>query len=242
MRRLAPWATLAFALAACRGPSTPTPPATPPPLADVIEAIFLGSGPLAAGDCITPSILATPLRNTTFTVVIGTTIDAAGERTIEEAITDVQQVNNGRFRIVVERSGAADPLPGPLQITSADVPDATIQMLCSPGGSGCTRGLTFNGASITSARWRAANRYVAEAQSPRVRPRDRPLPRRSRPHARRSHGAVARHDGPGSIQRAGARRHSGRLCFGARSGRDTRRLRTSRLAVMAAMRIAFPAG
>jgi hypothetical protein len=152
MRRPAPWATLAFALAACRGPSTPTPPATPPTLADVIEAIFLGSGPLAAGDCITPGILATPLRNTTFTVVIGTTIDAAGERTIEEAITDVQQVNNGRFRIVVERSSAADPLPGPLQITSADVPDATIQMLCSPGGSGCTRGLTFNGASITSAR------------------------------------------------------------------------------------------
>jgi hypothetical protein len=152
MRRLAPWAMLAVALAACRGPSTPTPPATPPPLADVIEAIFLGSGPLAAGDCITPGIFATPLRNTTFTVVIGTTIDAAGQRTIEDAITDVQQVNNGRFRLVVERSGAADPLPIPLQITSADVPDATIQLLCSPGGSGCTRGLTFNGASITSAR------------------------------------------------------------------------------------------
>jgi hypothetical protein len=152
MRRLAPWAPLAFALAACPGPSTPTPPATPPPLADVIEAIFLGSGPLAAGDCITPGILATPLRNATFTAVIGTTIDVAGQRTIEDAVSDLQQVNNGRFRIVVERSGAADPLPGPLQITSADVPDVTIQMLCSPGGSGCTRGLTFNGASITSAR------------------------------------------------------------------------------------------
>jgi len=152
MRRLAPGGMLAFALAACRGPSTPSPAASPPPLADVIEAIFLGSGPLAAGDCVSPGTLATPLRSATLTVVIGATIDAAGQRAIEDALTDVQQVNNGRFRLVVERSRDADPLPGPLQITSADVPEAAIQMLCSPGGSGCTRVFTFSGASITSAR------------------------------------------------------------------------------------------
>ena len=63
-------------------------------------------------------------------------IDAAGQRTIEDAISDLQQVNNGRFRLVVERSRDADPLPGLLQITSADVPPEVIQMLCSPGASG----------------------------------------------------------------------------------------------------------
>jgi hypothetical protein len=126
--------------------------ASPPPLADVIEAIFLGSGPLAAGDCVSPGILATPLRSATFTIVIGAAIDAAGQRTIEDAISDLQQVNNGRFRLVVERSRDADPLPGLLQITSADVPPEVIQMLCSPGASGCTRVFTFSGASITSAR------------------------------------------------------------------------------------------
>lgn len=137
-------------LSAC-SPARPTPD-SPPDLEDVIEAIFLGSGPLAAGDCIGRGVWVSYPRDSTVTLQIATSIDAAGRQALESAIADLTGVIAGRFRLETHPHAEADPLPGPLQITSADVPAETIVALCSPGGSGCTKAELIGGVTLRSAR------------------------------------------------------------------------------------------
>ena len=137
-------------LLACN-PTGPTPD-SPPDLKDVIEAIFLGTGPLAAGDCVGRGVWVSYPRDSMVTLQIASSIDSAGRQALESAVADLTGVLAGRFRLEPRSNAEADPLPGPLQITSADVPAEVITALCSPGGSGCTRAELIGGVTLNSAR------------------------------------------------------------------------------------------
>jgi hypothetical protein len=141
---------LLVVLPAC-SQTAPT-PESPPDLRDVIEAIFLGSGPLAAGDCVGPGVWVSYPRDSTVTLQIASSIDGAGRQALESAIADLTGVIAGRFRLESRPNIEADPLPGPLQITSADVAADVIVALCSPGGSGCTKAELIGGVTLNSAR------------------------------------------------------------------------------------------
>lgn len=91
-------------------------------------------------------------RASTVTLEIASSIDAAGRLALESASADLNSAIGGRFRLEPRPNAAADPLPGPLQITSADVPAEIITALCSPGGSGCTRADLIGGVTLNSAR------------------------------------------------------------------------------------------
>jgi hypothetical protein len=117
----------------------------------VIEALFLGSGRLAAGDCLLPGVWASYPRGSTVTLVLSSTIYGPGAETLERAAGDIETTLSGRFRIAIEHSADTDPLPARLQITSADVPEARVRATCSPGGSGCVRILAREGPLLLSA-------------------------------------------------------------------------------------------
>jgi hypothetical protein len=137
----------------CGGPAAPSPADIgPPELADVIEGIFLGSGPLAAGGCFPRSeVWHSYPHDSTVTVVLSSTIDDRGQATLERAVADLETVLAGRFRLTIGRSLEPDPVPDMLQITSADVPASRIESSCSPGGSGCTTILSMEGPYYLSA-------------------------------------------------------------------------------------------
>ena len=149
MRNLAVAHACVSASSGCLGPAAPTPVA-PPTAAEIVEGLFLGSGPLAAGDCALTGVWSSYERNATVTVMLASTIDDRGRLTLERAVREVEAVIAGRFGLVVERSPEADPIPGVGQITSADVPASRVQATCSPGGSGCVRILARDGPHLIS--------------------------------------------------------------------------------------------
>jgi len=135
---------------ACGSPSRPT-DAEPPDRSDVVDALFFGSGPLAHvdRDCPAPDKWPSYPRGSAIALVLAPSVDAAGEQALGNAVGDINEVVNGRFRIGIERTSTVDPLPGPLQITSTDVADAQVRAMCSPGASGCTRVLfSFSGDGV----------------------------------------------------------------------------------------------
>src|SRR5262245_16821417 len=101
----------------CSSPLSPTPLAPPEP-GDVIGALFLGGGPLAAGDCAITGVWTSYAPRSTVTLLIASTIDEAGRATLERAVADVQRTIANRFRFEVQPSSKADPIPGPQQIRS----------------------------------------------------------------------------------------------------------------------------
>jgi hypothetical protein len=144
VRALLPLLAIASVSTRCAGPVAPTPPG-PPALEDAIEALFLGSGPLAAGDCLIPGMWMSYPRGATVALVLASTIDGTGQATLERAVADAQDAIAGRFRLVIERTAEVDPVPAMLQITSADVSAERVRSTCSPGGSGCVRVLARQG-------------------------------------------------------------------------------------------------
>src|SRR5262245_38175380 len=85
---------------ACSNPMTPTPTTGAADLPDVIEALFFGSGPLGQGDCPANGIWVTYPRDAQVTLLMSSTVDAEGERTLQEAIADLEEAIGGRFRFV----------------------------------------------------------------------------------------------------------------------------------------------
>jgi hypothetical protein len=142
-------AMLCAAVAQCGGPTSPS--RFEPPLAEVIEAIFLGSGPLAAGGCPAAGIWATYPRASVVTLIVSSSIDSSGRQSLAAAVNDLNAAFTGRFELTVSPTSVAAPLPGGLEITTDDISSAEILTLCSPGASGCTR-VTFHGVLLDSAR------------------------------------------------------------------------------------------
>lgn len=156
-------------LVACGGDSSvgpglpaspsPTPTPRPPASADlrpVIEALFLGSGPLTPRDgqpaCVFfPGFWTAYPRQTAVRVKVSTTVAPDARTAIEAAANQVAEATAGAVRASVEVVGDPLPLPGPGEVTVTTHPDPVSQGC--PTLVGCTIP-TFGGgvATLSSAR------------------------------------------------------------------------------------------
>lgn len=121
-----------LSMSACSDGNSNTDTGSPqPPVSqqDVIEALFLGSGPLSAGACPSIGRWSGFPRQTTVTVTVSTTVAADKRDAIRAALDEVAVATNGdiqtRFRITDD----PNPLPGLDEVTS------TTHI--SPSSQGC---------------------------------------------------------------------------------------------------------
>jgi hypothetical protein len=153
MCRLLAFAGVAVWTAACGSAAAPTPPAVePPPLEDVIEALFLGAGPISPAnhDCVLRGQWAAPSPGSAVAVVMSPTIVSSGEAVLSRTLDDLRAVISGRFIISLARSTDVEPRAAAGQITTTDVPAARFAMLCG-AGNGCTHITSRAGPVIVSA-------------------------------------------------------------------------------------------
>ena len=125
-----------LASAACGGDSgTPVSPTTPGPIniSHVIEALFLGSGPLIPSDgfvaCSDAGVWNAFPRGTTVRVLVSTTVSASIFAAIQNAANQVALATNGQITTTVETIADANPLPATNQVTATTHP--------SPSSQGC---------------------------------------------------------------------------------------------------------
>ena len=89
--------------------------------ADVIEALFLGSGPLAPADGSHPCPLTDYWkgfpRGTTVKVRVSTTVSEKVREEIEEALRQVPEATNGAMEATFELTEDANPMPERNQCT-----------------------------------------------------------------------------------------------------------------------------
>ncbi|MCH8092685.1 MAG: hypothetical protein IIC57_10095, partial [Proteobacteria bacterium] len=101
--------------------------------ADVIEALFLGSGPLAPADGSHPCPLTDYWkgfpRGTTVKVRVSTTVSEKVREAIERALRQVPEATNGAIDATFELTEDANPMPERNQVTLTFHPD--------PAGQGC---------------------------------------------------------------------------------------------------------
>ena len=141
------------ALVACGGdsPVRPTPPSRPTPapapsavpsdLRPVIEALFLGSGPLTPRDgqpaCVFfPGFWTAYPRRTTVRVKVSTTVAPDARDAIQTAAAQVATATAGVVQATFEMVNEALPLPGPAEVTVTTHPDPVSQGCPTPVG--CT--------------------------------------------------------------------------------------------------------
>jgi len=122
--------------AACGGDSrSPVSPLVPDPmsLSNVIEALFLGSGPLIPSDgfvaCSDPGVWNGFPRGTTVRVLVSTTVSASTLAAIENASNQVAVATNGQVTATVQTTADANPLPTTNEVTATTHP--------SPSSQGC---------------------------------------------------------------------------------------------------------
>lgn len=112
---------------------SPSPPAPVAENADVIEALFLGSGPLTPGDGSHPCPLTDYWkgfpRGTTVKVRVSITVSEKVREAIEQALRQVPEATNGAIEATFELTEDANPMPERNQVTLTFHPD--------PAGQGC---------------------------------------------------------------------------------------------------------
>lgn len=133
---------LAVALAACGGGSgsnaAPGPPGGPDLTPqNIVEALFLGSGPLSAGACPDLGVWSAFPRGTTVTVTVSTSVSADKRAAIRAALDRVLLATNGDIQTVYRETADPNPIPGLNEVTSTSHP--------SPGTEGCA---SDNGCTI----------------------------------------------------------------------------------------------
>lgn len=120
----------------------PSPPAPVAENADVIEALFLGSGPLTPGDGSHPCPMSDYWkgfpRGTTVKVRVSTTVSEKVRQAIERALRQVPEATNGAIGATFELTDDANPMPARNEVTLTFHPD--------PAGQGCIfdRGCIFH--------------------------------------------------------------------------------------------------
>jgi hypothetical protein len=113
----------------------PTPSPSPHPLADYIEAIFLGSGPLTPRDGAHACPWSTPIRfsgwprGTQVRVRISTTASARTRAVVGGVVDQMTLATNGTVAATLEITGEPDPVSAQGEITMTLRPD--------PGSTGC---------------------------------------------------------------------------------------------------------
>lgn len=129
-------ASLALSSTACSSETdTPTGPTTPDPtdLGQVIEALFLGSGPLSPRDgaaaCPDRGVWSGFPRRTAVRVLVSTSVSADKLEAIRNAANQVATATNGEITTTVETVAIPNPIPGANEVTSTTHP--------APGSQGC---------------------------------------------------------------------------------------------------------
>ena len=109
----------------------PSPPAPMAENADVIEALFLGSGPLTLADGSHPCPLTDYWkgfpRGTTVKVRLSTTVSEKVREAIEQALRQVPEATNGAIDATFELTEDANPMPERNEVTLTFHPDPLSQ-------------------------------------------------------------------------------------------------------------------
>lgn len=128
------WVAAALALGATGlAPSNvPAANAEPEPKpADVIEALFMGSGRLTPSDglraCPAADFWSGFPRRTTVTVRVSTTVSENARVAIQQALEQVPQATDGAISADFELTGDPDPIPNPNEVTLTFHPDPVSQ-------------------------------------------------------------------------------------------------------------------
>jgi len=128
------WVVLSSA--ACGGDSrSPVSPTMPDPIniRHVVEALFLGSGPLIPSDgfiaCSDPGVWNAFPRGTTVRVLVSTTVSADTFAAIQDAANQVALATNGQIATTVQTIADANPIPAMNEVTTTMHP--------SPSSQGC---------------------------------------------------------------------------------------------------------
>lgn len=130
-RHPAPLSLLMFLISvavACSGggggsPTAPSPPTTPsvdPVVADAIEALFLGSGPLVSTTdqgCIRAGAWVGFRRGTTVRVRLSSAVSDADREALADALADISTLTLGALATTLEVVPQNDPLPGVGEVT-----------------------------------------------------------------------------------------------------------------------------
>ena len=101
--------------------------------ADVVDALFLGSGPLIPRDgvtaCFLPAVWSGFPRGTTVRVRVSTTVSSAVQEVIRSAAAQVGPATNGGLHVLVEPTDDLRPRPAGR--------DVTVTAVASPRAEGC---------------------------------------------------------------------------------------------------------
>lgn len=119
-------------------------------LADVIDALFLGSGPLVPRDgrtaCPVPRrVWAGFRRGTTLRVRVSSTVPADAQRALRQVLPQVALATGGSVAAALEVTPEADPLPGDDEVTVAASPRPQTQNCRST--TACAQG-AFEGRGV----------------------------------------------------------------------------------------------
>lgn len=123
--------TILALLAVARAMAAEESPAPVAENADVIEALFLGSGPLTLADgshaCPFTDYWKGFPRGTTVTVRVSSTVSEKVREAIKQALRQVPEATNGAIEATFELTEEANPMPGPNEVTLTFHPDPVSQ-------------------------------------------------------------------------------------------------------------------
>ena len=124
-------------------------------VADYIEALFLGLGPLSPTDgnsgCPGGQYgYWVGWENSNLRVTVSNVVDSAAKRLVERAAAQVSEATTGRYSATYFQTDAANPIPGHAEVTLTEHPDPVGQGCRVPRG--CTQ-FTFAGHQMSSGIW-----------------------------------------------------------------------------------------
>lgn len=125
-------------LGGCDGCSSPTEPKERPlGVPEVLEAMFLGTGPASEGG--SPSAVWTSFpRGSTVRLVVAASVDGRALPHLERQVSDLNQALSGFLTIQLDRSPEEDPRPAPGEVTLAEVDGSEIDAISGEPGAGGT--------------------------------------------------------------------------------------------------------
>jgi hypothetical protein len=108
-------------------------------IGQMVEGLLFGSGPVGFAECRGPraGTWTTWPRGSVVQVVVAASVPEPGRIGLERAVADLNGAMGSVVELTLAESGESDPLPGPMQITTADLPRSEFERVCTDGG-GCT--------------------------------------------------------------------------------------------------------
>lgn len=148
------------------GSSSPTEPGNGPvdlALAEVIEAIFLGSGPVGRGGCPFEGRWSAYRPGTAVRVVIGAEVTQAARDELVRELALINEAVAGHVTLISVDSVDRDPQPSSFEITTADLSDGEIDAICGFGNDGCTTIVFSDGPILNASRSVQRKRFPGTA-------------------------------------------------------------------------------